>query len=247
MLITFSGLDGAGKSTLIARLRSYFEARGRPVVVLTMYDDLTCFSHLRAARDAVKQFGRRVLGRPEPPPPVLTLDERGHAVGATSRGARIVYQATRNVTLRQVACLIDLVIASLRLRRHARDPNCVVLLDRYFYDSMVDIAGASRRCWFYSVREAANLRPRRLRYVRCLIALARKPDAAVLVDVPPEVAFDRKPEYPVAYLAARRVVYRRLFTDFVDRAAVLDNQDGSAAFERLLAIVAGGHGTRRVA
>ena len=54
MLITFSGLDGAGKSTLIAWLQSELERRARPVTVFHMNDHVGVYAYLRAIRDRVR-------------------------------------------------------------------------------------------------------------------------------------------------------------------------------------------------
>jgi thymidylate kinase len=67
-------------------------------------------------------------------------------------------------------------------------------MDRYFYDTLVDLATASVR-----------LRTSRL------LAVTPTPDLAVLLDVAPEEAFARKHEYSVEYLARRADAYRALF------------------------------------
>ena len=51
MLITFSGLDGAGKSTLIAWLKESLERGNRRVAVFHMNDHVGAYAYLRAVRD----------------------------------------------------------------------------------------------------------------------------------------------------------------------------------------------------
>src|SRR5207245_9947711 len=53
MLITFSGLDGAGKSSLIAWLKSELERRHRAVTVLHMNRDVGLYPVLRVLRDTL--------------------------------------------------------------------------------------------------------------------------------------------------------------------------------------------------
>jgi len=247
MLITFSGLDGAGKSTLIKDLTASLEADGYSVTAITMYENLMLFAYIRGGRYLIQRAARTVLRRPRPASPALELDARGHVVAATSRTAAVVYQVTRNVLLRQCVYPIDLLIAACVVPYLRRKPNHVVLVDRYFYDSMVDIAAASSRRWFYTVADTAEIPPGRLRYIRWFLRLIPQPDAAVLVEVPAEVAYGRKPEYPMAYLAARREVYRRLFSQFVPQGSIVENEDRSAAIEKLRAITTGFRDGRRVA
>ncbi|HEU5262475.1 MAG TPA: hypothetical protein VFU41_13745, partial [Gemmatimonadales bacterium] len=69
MLITVSGLDGAGKSTLIGGLRAALERHGHTVAVLHMNDDVGVYAYARRARDGLL----RLLGREQRPagPPLL--------------------------------------------------------------------------------------------------------------------------------------------------------------------------------
>ena len=228
MLVTFSGLDGAGKSTLIRGLADSLEQRGRRVRIMTMYDDLTSFSLLRGMRDVLKRSVRFVMRRPEPPPALVEVDDLGNVLRATSPEAALVYRLTRHVWLRQLFYPLDILVTRYRLFR-ARLAGDAVILDRYFYDSMVDIAAAGPGRWFYDEHQAANISPGRLRYIRMFLSLVPQPDLSVFVDVPPEVAFARKPEYPVAYLAGRRVAYTRVFTDFVSAGLILENRDRALA------------------
>ena len=64
MLITLSGLDGAGKSTLIASLRTALEERQRPVAVLHLDDEVGVYAYARMVRDRLKGPMRRPNGKP---------------------------------------------------------------------------------------------------------------------------------------------------------------------------------------
>src|SRR5690606_38995894 len=52
MLVTFSGLDGAGKSTVIGDVVDTLRGAGRRCVVLHMNDDVGTYAFLRRLRDA---------------------------------------------------------------------------------------------------------------------------------------------------------------------------------------------------
>src|SRR5207302_10108122 len=51
MLITFSGLDGAGKSTLVRWLQQTLERQNRRVVVFHMNDHVGVYAYLRRLRN----------------------------------------------------------------------------------------------------------------------------------------------------------------------------------------------------
>ena len=233
MLITFSGLDGAGKTTLITELARRLESGGRSVDILTMYDDIGIFSVLRVVRKKIKVAVRKIARRSEPPSIRLEVDAKGNVVSADSWETRAVYQVTRIVPLRQVVYLIDVFVAMWLLSRRRRRSD-VVLLDRYFYDSMVDIAAVKWGAWFYSVDDARQVRPWRFHYIRFLLKLVPKPDHSVFVDVPAEIALSRKVEYPLEYMKARRIVYKWVFAECVAEATVLANHDKKVAVATLV-------------
>jgi hypothetical protein len=179
MLVTFSGLDGAGKSTLIRGVRGELEASGRSVRVLTMYDDIGVYAAVRMIRD-------RVAGRPAQP----ASADANNGDGSQSAFVRIV----RSRRLKRGLYGIDLLIFRLLRAYHESFRGRVLIMDRYFYDSIVDLA---------EDRDDAELAD--------LLRGVPKPDVPVYVQASPEVAFARKHEYSVERLRARQGVYSRLF------------------------------------
>ena len=186
MLITFSGLDGAGKSTLIGWLQAALQKQGRAVAVLHMHDDVGVYAYLRAARD----WTRRLLGRPP---------RRGGDGGARSVRNALVWSAT----LRCVVYPIDLLIFALYRFYVEKITHRVLLMDRYFYDTLVDLSkngsGAVHRL---------------------LQLLTPTPDVPVFLDVPPEHAFARKGEYSLPYLERRWIAYQSVFSGVPERVVV---------------------------
>jgi len=71
----------------------------------------------------------------------------------------------------------------------------VIVFDRYIYDQLATLPLE------YSVARA---------YARFVLSFVPKPDVAYLLDVEPEVARERKPEYPVDFLHKYRSSYYRL-------------------------------------
>src|SRR5438552_6075386 len=89
MLITFSGLDGAGKSTLIERLKITLEQQHCRVAVFHINDHVGVYAYLRALRDRVRGGGGAVPSNGSPPT----------APPAPSSRLRAAYRRGRNAVL----------------------------------------------------------------------------------------------------------------------------------------------------
>jgi hypothetical protein len=180
-LITFSGLDGAGKTTLIRWLEIELRSRRHGVAVTHLNDDIGVYAYLRALRD-------RLAGRPrgEADPPRLA--RRTSGIGGL-RDA-LVWSKMLRRALYPVDLLIFLCyrVYVEKLRRR------ILIMDRYFYDRLVDVADGTG--W---------------RLLRLLARLTPTPDLPVLLDISPEEAYARKGEYTVAYLRERNAAYHRVF------------------------------------
>jgi hypothetical protein len=182
VLITFSGLDGAGKSTLIEWLRASLEREGRAVAVLHMNDDVGVYAYVRRARDLVF----RLLGRPVPQP------QTSPATGSL-RGLRnaLVWSDL----IRRCLYPVDLVIFAMYRLVVEKLAKRVFIMDRYFYDTLVDLSEGDHR-----------------RGNRLLKRLTPTPDVPVLLDVPPERAFGRKGEHGLNHLRQRWSAYQTVMS-----------------------------------
>lgn len=123
MLITFSGLDGAGKTTLVGLLQASLERRDVRATVSHMYRDVGVYAFGRA-------LAGRLGGRPR----------RAQTAGGTSAGAPgAAPQIIWNRSLRLLLYPLDLLIFACyrlyveRVKRH------VLIMDRYFYDTLADV------------------------------------------------------------------------------------------------------------
>jgi len=123
VLVSFSGIDGAGKSTQIANLRARLREAGLRVELITFWDDVARLKRIREGAGHKLFKGDKGVGTPESPihrrdknvrSPLLTL-------------ARPAIYVADAVSLRQVA---------KRARRSEAD---VVIFDRYMYDELANL------------------------------------------------------------------------------------------------------------
>jgi thymidylate kinase len=206
MLVTVSGLDGSGKSTLLRCLRTALEVDERPVVICHLNHDIGVFAAGRWLRNRLKVSSLRRL-------------EPGAIRPRVGSWGRIRYAAVWNKPLRRVLYFVDLAIFVLYRLAVEKAGRRVLLMDRYFYDTLVDVAGGGS--W---------------RMARVLAWLIPRPDLAVLLNVSPEEAFARKGEYSVPYLTERLAAYRRVFA-WVPSAIVLDHVQLGTSAEELRRVI----------
>jgi thymidylate kinase len=220
VLITFSGLDGAGKSTLIDWLRATLESENRSVTVFHMNDHVGVHAYLRQLRDLVRGNG----ARREP------LAANGWEDLEASRAAaspvtlkrlvgRLRYRVVWNKSLRRVIYPVDLLVFLMYRLYVEKLSNRVLIMDRYFYDTLVDVSTERTRVW-----------------TRLLERLTPTPTVPVLLDITPEESYARKAEYSVEYLRRRWMAYKRVFRR-VPAPVVLANYDFDASKATLRKVV----------
>jgi len=217
MLITFSGLDGAGKSTLISHLKDSLEREHTSVAVSHMNYDVGLYSLLRS-------LGRKSATTSQPDQPLV---EAQHAPGDRSNfKAKLRYVLVWNKTLRLLLYPLD-VLFFIAYRVYVEKlKRQVLIMDRYFYDTVVDLTGA-----------------RRTFRTRFLSWLTPTPNLSIYLDCNPESAFDRKREFSLDYLRNRRLSYLNLVSRLPRMLVVSTDQDlevtrlslASAVRERMVA------------
>lgn len=221
MLITFSGLDGSGKSTLVDFLKQSLEKENQKVAVSHMNYDIGLYSAIRFLRN--KTNGHTSAHASETHRPC----ELAYQNKFRSRMAKLRYMLVWNKSLRFMVYPID-VLMFLCYRFYVEKVNRqVLIMDRYFYDTLVDVTGARRSF--------------RLRF---LSWLTPTPTLSVYLDISPEKAFARKNEYSVDYLNQRRLSYHKLISALPDVLVLSTEQDldttrlsmTSAIRERMAAI-----------
>ena len=217
MLITLSGLDGAGKSTLAEALRANLVSEGTAAVVLHMNKQVGLYAYVRTIRDA---FLRLLRGRNTSPGSTADKAAVKPSTRAQEMLAELRYRIIWGKSLRRFVDLVDLLTFQFYRFYLERVRGRVIIMDRYFYDRMADLADG-----------------RRWQYLRWFSRIVPVPDVAVFIDVPPEEAFARKGEFSVEAMRRRRETYREIF-GWVPGSAVIPNDDRDRALKELESVVA---------
>lgn len=122
-IVSFSGIDGAGKSTQIFELEAWLREAGLGVKLLTFWDDIVVFSRLREFMSYKAFKGDRGIGSPQKP-----LHRRDKNVTAWP------------VTLMRFGLyLADAVLLRLKVREARESDADVVIFDRYIYDELANL------------------------------------------------------------------------------------------------------------
>ena len=126
--ISFSGVDGAGKSTQIEALRHYLEGQGLRVRILRFWDDIAALTRLREETGHKVFKGEKGIGTPEAP--VNRRDKNVRAWPMTC--------------LRLFLYLLDALSLRSAFRKAIRSDADIIIFDRYTYDELANLDMNSR-------------------------------------------------------------------------------------------------------
>jgi thymidylate kinase len=178
IIVSFSGIDGAGKSTQISRLVDFLRQTGKRPVVVSFWDNVVALRGLRERTSHSVFKGEKGVGSPENP--VKRRDKN-----------------VRSRTMTMARCffyLLDAIHANLVVRKF-RPAGDVLIFDRYLYDELANLPLTNTLIQTY---------------IEFLLRLAPKPDVAYILDADPQRAVERKPEYPLDFVAINRLAYLSL-------------------------------------
>lgn len=180
ILVSFSGLDGSGKTTQIDNLRAVLSERGYRSQLLAFWDNVVVLSRYREG------FVHRVYGSER------GIGAPGKPVERRDKNVRRWYLSlARHALYFLDAVHLSWVIARAR-RRSGAD---VIIMDRYIYDEWANLPLHN---------------PLTRAYIQLVSLFIPRPDVAYLLDADPVAARARKPEYPVAFMQKCRVAYKQL-------------------------------------
>lgn len=204
-LVCFVGIDGSGKSTLARALATIMEQRG-----------MKCSYVWGGFNDSFTIF------RPVVAAAKVSIFRKDRFKGKSKTKGMVVKSSALS-TIYQYLMLTDYIFqSSVRVRLPlALGRN--VICDRYIYDLIVAVGVLLD----YSVDRTMALLD------RCL-ALLPKPDRVFLVDLPEELAFQRKDDVvSLDFLAVRRDIYLQIARQH--RMTILDGSSDPGELAQLAA------------
>lgn len=166
LLISFSGLDGSGKSTQIAALRAYLEERGLRVRTLAFWDDVVVGTRWRESFVHKVYKSEKGIGAP------------GKPVARRDKNVRKWYLTIA----RHLLYALDAANLCLVAGHASRSGVDVVIMDRYIYDELANLPLRNPLTrWFVEAVHAVVPRPdiAYLLDVDVEAARARKPEYPV--------------------------------------------------------------------
>jgi thymidylate kinase len=122
-LVSFSGIDGAGKSTQIEALLKQLEQNGRTVVLFRFWDDIAMLTRLREATGHTLFKGDEGIGTPDAP-----IERRDKNVTSWAMtGVRLFIY------------FLDAISARRAVKKAMCSEADLAIFDRYTYDELANL------------------------------------------------------------------------------------------------------------
>jgi len=175
-IISFSGIDGAGKSTQIEGLLDYLRARGLAPKIYTFWDDVVVLPGFRENVSLSVFKGDRGIGSPHKP--IVRRDKNVTAWYVTA--------------FRLALYLLDVCSLTMVVSKVSTAEGDVVIFDRYIYDKLANLPLNRRWARFY-IRLLLRLTPK----PDLALLLDADPDAACQrkPEYPPEFVEQNRESY----------------------------------------------------
>jgi len=121
--VSFSGMDGAGKSTQIKALCTWLKEDGRQVLVIRFWDDIAKLTKLRESTGHSLFKGDTGIGTP-----ALPINRRDKNV-----------QSSLMTGVRLILYFMDALSLRVAVRKALRSKADLVIFDRYIYDELANL------------------------------------------------------------------------------------------------------------
>ncbi len=143
LLVSFSGLDGSGKSTQIANLTSYLQERGLVVRNLAFWDDVVVGTRYREGFVHKMYGSEKGIGAPDRP------------VNRRDKNVRKWYLSIA----RHFLYLADAIHLRAVIRKARRSSAQAIVMDRYIYDELANLPLSNPLTKLF-IRVVASIVPR---------------------------------------------------------------------------------------
>jgi len=122
-IVSFSGMDGAGKSTQIKSLHAYMEKSGFCVRLITFWDDVASFTRMREVAGHKLFKGDKGVGTPEIP------------INRKDKNVRSWMMSL----IRLCMYFVDAVSLRIEVKKALHSNADFIICDRYIYDELVNL------------------------------------------------------------------------------------------------------------
>ena len=138
MLVSFSGIDGCGKTTQIENLRRVISGLGLSHQLLTFWDNVVVLSRYREEFVHTVYGSERGVGSPERP------------VKRRDKNVRAWYLTL----MRHLLYMVDAIHLNVVVARAMRSGSDVIIFDRYIYDELANLplTNPLTRLWVHIIR-----------------------------------------------------------------------------------------------
>jgi len=133
-LVSFSGIDGAGKSTQIESLCARLKEAGLAVELITFWNDIAKLTRIREAAGHTLFTGDKGVGTPDTP-----INRRDKNV-----------QSRLMTAVRLCLYFVDTVSLRLVMGKLAKSDADFVIFDRYIYDELANLPLRNPAARFYA-------------------------------------------------------------------------------------------------
>lgn len=123
IFVSFSGMDGAGKSTQIQNLRSHLMEAGLHVSIVTFWDDVARLTQLREVSGHTLFKGDKGVGSPEAP-----INRRDKNV-----------RSWPMTLVRYFLYFVDAVSLRFVVKKSLKSDTDFIIFDRYAYDELANL------------------------------------------------------------------------------------------------------------
>jgi thymidylate kinase len=121
--VSFSGMDGAGKSTQIENLRTRLTSAGLKVSIVTFWDDVARLTRLREKSSHTLFKGDKGVGSPEKP--IVRQDKN--------------VRSWKMTAVRYFIYFVDAVSLRRVVKKALRSDADFIIFDRYAYDELANL------------------------------------------------------------------------------------------------------------
>ncbi|RLA50957.1 MAG: hypothetical protein DRR42_11665 [Gammaproteobacteria bacterium] len=187
LIITFSGLDGCGKSTHVSRTAKYLQCKGQKVLPLRTVS-LSVTGLILILREGLQKVGISLFKQP------TTIAPSGAEIRTYSKGHTFSEDQGKFIVIfkRWLAYPVDALLLRISFLYFKFNGYDALICDRYTYDKLVNLPDVN------------------CRLSRFVLWLAPTPVISFFIDVDPEQARSRREEHDMTYYELKYASYSEL-------------------------------------